>query len=78
MKRGSWINAFAANENSAQGLAPQAREEISRRDDALYALEPWRQCRDRLDLQGPGVTLAFGPPFPKPFTPQTGSFFVRP
>ena len=50
MKRGSWFNAFAANENSVQGLAPQAREEISRLDDALYALEPWRQCRDRLDL----------------------------
>ena len=38
MKRGSWFNAFAANENSAQGLAPQAREEISRLDDALYTL----------------------------------------
>ncbi|MBI3530486.1 MAG: hypothetical protein HY067_21275 [Betaproteobacteria bacterium] len=38
MKRGSWINAFAANENSAQGLAPQAREEISKLDDALYTL----------------------------------------
>ena len=38
MKRGSWINAFAANENSAQGLAPQAREEIAKLDDALYTL----------------------------------------
>ena len=38
MKRGSWFNAFAANENSAQGLPPQAREEISRLDDALYSL----------------------------------------
>ncbi len=38
MKRGSWFNAFAANENGAQGLAPQAREEISRLDDALYTL----------------------------------------
>jgi hypothetical protein len=38
MKRGSWFNAFAANENSAQGLAPQAREEISKLDDALYTL----------------------------------------
>jgi hypothetical protein len=38
MKRGSWFNAFAANENSAQGLAPQAREEIARLDDALYTL----------------------------------------
>jgi hypothetical protein len=38
MKRGSWFNAFAANENSAHGLAPQAREEIARLDDALYTL----------------------------------------
>ncbi len=38
MKRGSWFNAFAANENSAHGLPPQAREEISRLDDALYSL----------------------------------------
>jgi hypothetical protein len=38
MKRGSWFNAFAANERSAQGLAPQAREEISKLDDALYSL----------------------------------------
>ena len=38
MKRGSWFNAFAANENSAQGLAPQAREEISKLDDVLYTL----------------------------------------
>src|SRR5258705_8927064 len=38
MKRGSWLNAFASNENSAQGLAPQAREEIARLDDALYTL----------------------------------------
>ena len=38
MKRGSSFNAFAANENSAQGLAPQAREEISKLDDALYTL----------------------------------------
>ena len=38
MKRGSWINAYAASENGAQGLAPQAREEISRLDDALYTL----------------------------------------
>ena len=38
MKRGSWFNAFAANETSAQGLAPQTREEISKLDDALYTL----------------------------------------
>src|SRR5580765_1800103 len=38
MKRGSWINAFATNENSGHGLAPQAREDIARLDDALYAL----------------------------------------
>jgi len=38
MKRGSWISTFAANENSAQGLPLQAREEISRLDDALYSL----------------------------------------
>jgi hypothetical protein len=38
MKRGSWFNAFAANENSVQGLAPHAREEISRLDNALYTL----------------------------------------
>ena len=38
MKRGSWFNAFAANENSAQGLGPQSREEIARLDDALYTL----------------------------------------
>ncbi len=38
MKRGSWFNAFAANENSAQGLGPHAREEISKIDDALYTL----------------------------------------
>ena len=38
MKRGTWFNAFAANENSAQGLAPQAREEISKLDEALYTL----------------------------------------
>jgi len=38
MKRGSWFNAFAANETGAQGLAPQAREEISKLDDALYTL----------------------------------------
>jgi hypothetical protein len=38
MKRGSWFNAFAANENNAHGLPPQAREEISRLDDALYSL----------------------------------------
>ncbi len=38
MKRGSWFNAFAANETSAHGLAAPAREEISRLDDALYTL----------------------------------------
>ena len=38
MKRGSWFNAFAANENSAQGLALPAREEIAKLDDALYTL----------------------------------------
>jgi len=38
MKRGSWFNAFAANESNAHGLPPQAREEISRLDDALYSL----------------------------------------
>ena len=38
MKRGSWINAFATNENSGEGLAPHAREDIARLDDALYAL----------------------------------------
>ena len=38
MKRGSWFNAFAANENNARGLAPQAHEEIARLDDALYTL----------------------------------------
>ena len=38
MKRGSWFSALAANETSAQGLAPQAREDISRLDDALYSL----------------------------------------
>jgi hypothetical protein len=38
MKRGSWINAFAANDNGSDGLAPQTREEISRLDDALYSL----------------------------------------
>jgi hypothetical protein len=38
MKRGSWFNAFAANENSAQGLGPHSREEISKLDDALYTL----------------------------------------
>ena len=38
MKRGSWFNAFAANENSAQGLALPAREEIAKLDDALYSL----------------------------------------
>lgn len=38
MKRGSWFNAFASNENSAQGLAPQAREQIAGLDDALYTL----------------------------------------
>jgi hypothetical protein len=38
MKRGSWINAFTARESSAQGLSPQAREEIARLDEALYTL----------------------------------------
>ena len=38
MKRGSWFNAFAANEDSVQGLSPGARDEIARLDDALYSL----------------------------------------
>jgi len=38
MKRGSWFNALASEEISAQGLAPQAREEISKLDDTLYTL----------------------------------------
>ena len=38
MKRGSWFNAFAGNEDSALGLARQEREEIAKLDDALYSL----------------------------------------
>jgi hypothetical protein len=38
MKRGSWFNAFAANEHSAQGLGLQTREEVARLDNALYTL----------------------------------------
>jgi len=38
MKRGSWFNAFAANEDSALGLAQQEREGIAKLDDALYSL----------------------------------------
>src|SRR4249919_2312228 len=38
MKRGSWFSAFAANEDSALGLAQQEREGIAKLDDALYSL----------------------------------------
>src|SRR3954471_20561974 len=38
MKRGSWFNAFAANEQSAQGLGQQVRKDIATLDDALYSL----------------------------------------
>ncbi|HEX4985315.1 MAG TPA: hypothetical protein VFV71_04495 [Burkholderiales bacterium] len=38
MKRGSWMNTFAGDEGGAQGLAPAARDEIARLDEALYTL----------------------------------------
>jgi hypothetical protein len=38
MKRGSWLNAFAANEGGALGLGPSVREQIAKLDDALYTL----------------------------------------
>ena len=38
MKRGSWLNAFAANEGGALGLGSSVREQIAKLDDALYTL----------------------------------------
>jgi hypothetical protein len=38
MKRGSWLNALAANEGGALGLGSSVREQIAKLDDALYTL----------------------------------------